>query len=340
MSEIVIVATGADVLRGLKRLLLNPAIPGINWRVVSHGDRSAHLEVFVDGRVNRWDVKARIGVVRRDLDQIQNPEATVLVVTKLADGLVKQCAERGLSAIGLNGRVWLRAPGVLVDTKLPQGDIIYRTAEPEVDPFSQRSSRIARALLSSGERAWTVTTLAKEVGLSISRVSEVLNALKDHGWVNGSRGDWRLAEPEALLDAWVKDDDWSGRGTLKEYASLHPSSEALAQELLKKTSDRMAFTQWLAANLRFPYTTTPVCSVYRTQHLTAQEADAAGLREVVTGGRLWVVVPRDEGVFQGGRKVDGFPLVSDVQIYLDLLQVGLRGPDHAKALREWSGFRK
>lgn len=294
----------------------------------------------MDGRVNQWDVKARVGVVRRDLDQMQNPKPTVLVVTKLTDGLVQQCAERGLSAIGLNGRVWLRAPGLFVDTHLSMAGITFRTNEPGIAPFSPRSSRIARVLLSTGDRAWTVETLARDAGLSISRVSEVLNDFKDHGWMSGSRGGWRLAEADALLDAWVKEDDWTARGSLKEYASLHPSSAALAQELLKKTSDRMAFTQWFAANLRFPYTTTPVCSVYRTQHLTAQEADAAGLREVVSGGRLWVVVPRDEGVFQYGRKVDGFPLVSDVQIYLDLLQVGLRGPDHAKVLREWTGFRK
>jgi hypothetical protein len=51
-------------------------------------------------------------------------------------------------------------------------------------------------------------------------------------------------------------------------------------------------------------------------------------------------VPRDEGVFQTVRHVDGVPIVCDVQIYLDLLQVGLRGPDQAKALREWEGFCK
>jgi hypothetical protein len=31
-------------------------------------------------------------------------------------------------------------------------------------------------------------------------------------------------------------------------------------------------------------------------------------------------------------------LVSDAQIYLDLIHAGLRGPDQAKALREWKGF--
>jgi hypothetical protein len=38
------------------------------------------------------------------------------------------------------------------------------------------------------------------------------------------------------------------------------------------------------------------------------------------------------------QKVSGLPLVSDAQIYLDLLKTGLRGPDQAEALRNWEGF--
>jgi Rrf2 family iron-sulfur cluster assembly transcriptional regulator len=54
-----------------------------------------------------------------------------------------------------------------------------------------------------------------------------------------------------------------------------------------------------------------------------------GKREHANGGRLWIIVPRDEGVLQATRIVDGLPLVCDAQIYLDLLQAGLRGPDGA-----------
>ena len=48
--------------------------------------------------------------------------------------------------------------------------------------------------------------------------------------------------------------------------------------------------------------------------------------------------PADNGVFRENQRVGGFTLVCDAQIYLDLLQVGLRGPDQARALREWEGF--
>lgn len=56
--------------------------------------------------------------------------------------------------------------------------------------------------------------------------------------------------------------------------------------------------------------------------------------------RKWtaLAIPADNGVFRENQRVGGFTLVCDAQIYLDLLQVGLRGPDQARALREWEGF--
>lgn len=63
-------------------------------------------------------------------------------------------------------------------------------------------------------------------------------------------------------------------------------------------------------------------------------------RRVNGGGNLWLVVPEDDGVFFETREVQGFHLATDVQIYLDLLQVGQRGPDQAEELRNWDGFAR
>jgi len=81
-----------------------------------------------------------------------------------------------------------------------------------------------------------------------------------------------------------------------------------------------------------------VVSAYVDRLPGTDELNELGFSEVNSGGRVWLILPDDRGVFQAGQEVDQLPLVSDVQIYLDLLQVGLRGPDQAKALREWSGF--
>jgi hypothetical protein len=50
------------------------------------------------------------------------------------------------------------------------------------------------------------------------------------------------------------------------------------------------------------------------------------------------VLPKDEGVFQPAQTVHGFHLVSDVQIYIDLLNAGQRSDEQAGELRKWPDF--
>lgn len=68
--------------------------------------------------------------------------------------------------------------------------------------------------------------------------------------------------------------------------------------------------------------------------------DIIPARQVNSGGNLWLILPEDEGVLLGVQESQGFPLVSDVQIYLDLLQVGQRGPETAAELRQWNSFAR
>jgi hypothetical protein len=126
--------------------------------------------------------------------------------------------------------------------------------------------------------------------------------------------------------------------TIRQYSTYEVDLNTIARRILDGVHGDIAFTQWFAANLRFPYTQPPLLSAYRRHPLTQEEQSALNLREVSDGGRLCIIVPRDEGVFQEIRRVNGIPIVCDVQIYLDLLQVGLRGPDQAKALKDWEGF--
>ena len=101
----------------------------------------------------------------------------------------------------------------------------------------------------------------------------------------------------------------------------------------------IAFTQWIAAWERHPFTEPAVCSAY-VSRLPEEGAtlEALGLRRVSEGGKLWLHVPDDEGIFMETQTRHGLTLATDAQIYLDLQRTGLRGPDAAAALREWDRF--
>ena len=268
----------------------------------------------------------------------------LLVTPRLSDRFVDLCRKAGVACLDLNGRVWIRRGPVLVDRSPSTSRQPVLAAAPEPDLFSAKSSRVARAFLAH-HPGWTQADLATITGVSRPLVSRLLESLTQQGFVRreGSprNSRWTVVQPDALLDEWARRDVWPRRVVLQQYSILAPSLEKAARQLLTMLDpSEIAFTQWFAAQSRHPYTEPPVLSAYVKTSPTTETLHTLNAREVPTGGRLWLLHPQDEGVFQFTQTVQGLPLVSDVQIYLDLLQVGLRGPDQAKALREWEGFRQ
>ena len=90
--------------------------------------------------------------------------------------------------------------------------------------------------------------------------------------------------------------------------------------------------------MRHPHTEPVVVSACIARLPDDSVLDAIGLRPVSDAGKVWLHVPDDEGVFLETQTLNELPLVSDAQIYLDLLKTGLRGPEQAAALRNWEGF--
>jgi len=320
------------------------------FRIVSRDDRSPQsrsditIAAKVEGHTATFVAECKLNPTTSALEQVAayatGNKHPLLVTVRLSESLVEQCRQRDVSCLDLNGRIWIKVPGLVIDRNIPNASVRYRLAKSEIRFFSPKSTRLARALLSYPDRVWRQQDLAELTGLSQGLVSRLLNHTAREGWVEGRRGDWKLTRLAPLLDEWAKADEWSKRIALRQYSTLANDFPGIARDLVKKTVGDIAFTQWFAANLRFPYTQPPVVSAYRREFPTPEEKDALNLREVTDGGKLWLLVPRDAGVFQTIHRVDGFPLVCDAQIYLDLLQVGLRGPDQAKALREWEGFCK
>jgi hypothetical protein len=58
------------------------------------------------------------------------------------------------------------------------------------------------------------------------------------------------------------------------------------------------------------------------------------LKEVTTGPNFSILEPYDDGVFYGSRTIKGIRVVSDVQLYVDLVNYKGRGEESAKFLLE------
>jgi hypothetical protein len=321
----------------------------LRWRWKAFGltrERGADalLELNVDGRRLVFEVEFKLSPSVREVERLAERRGTrpgLLVAPSLSEVLVQHCRERGLSCVDLNGRQWIRAEGVVVDRQ-PSEERRFRPSLLPPDAFQPKSSRLVRALLSQPDRAWSQGELGERTGLSPGLVSRLARHLVNEGLLTQDNRLLRVSRADALLDAWAARDDWAKRTTVRQYSLPEADVETVARRLVKvfPAGEALVFTQWFAASLRHPYTIPPVASAYVARFPGEQIERELRARQVVDGGTLWLVVPKDDGVFRETQRVGDLTLACDAQIYLDLLRVGLRGPEQAKALREWKGFRR
>lgn len=280
-------------------------------------------------------------ILERNQTDLKQP--TLLLAPHIPKDLAKDYREHTINHADLNGRLYLKTPYLLLDRE-PR-EKIHKGPATDTDWFSHKSSRIIRSLLSHPDKKWNQKELVESTRTSAGLVSRILTGLTEERFLEkrtlaarGKPSTYVLKDEAKLLDLWQEADVWKKRVYIEEYSLLKTKPEDIARTARDGLgSENLAFTQWFAANQRYPYTTPPLVSAYvRKERLP----DVRFARKVGAGGNLWLIIPEDEGVFFETRTVNGYRLVSDIQIYLDLRQAGQRGPEQAEALRSWKGFNR
>jgi hypothetical protein len=213
--------------------------------------------------------------------------------------------------------------------------------------FGDRSSLVLRALLREPDRRWTIPDLARE-GVSFGLASLVLNRAEAQGLVarvrTGPGSYSRLTEPARLLRAWT--------GAYAFDRNPHVFYHYPGRDLLRRLREvlgarrvRYALTLFSASRLISPYVKDDREFLYldvapdRAAALLRALESELGLLRLARGGNVCFALPyyRD-AVFRTLRPVHGQPLVSDLQLYLDLMGFPPSGPEEAAHLREvWTG---
>ena len=333
----------SELVHHFRELL--PDDPDLVWHCPpgSNLERPSRVDLEFDGRhlpfAPLYELKASLPWVESlPTDQLPKP---LLVTPELSPRVLEACKARGISAIDLNGRAWLRALGLLVDRRPLPGRSFSYELEPR-NIFVGKSARIIRCLLTDHDRVWTQSEIVTRTGASSGLVSRIVQHLISQGFAEKiSPRKFRLRDSLSLLDAWADADQFSKRNRTTLYAGFLGSPVELAnrlQDWAHHESVSIAFTQWLAAWVRHPFTEPVVTSAYVSRLPDSATLENLGLRLVGEGGKLWLHEPDDDGLLRETQIHDGLTLATDAQIYLDLQRTGLRGPDAATALREWKGF--
>lgn len=303
------------------------------------------VELKLDAHAHRfkpvYSLKPSIPELESILAAWTDPLPPILVAPELNTRILDFCRQKRLAAVDLNGRVYIRTEGLLVDRRsLPGRDFRFELEPRNV--FVGKSARIIRRLLTDRDRVWAQSELVERSKASSGLVSRIVQHLVSQNFVEKqSPREFRLCDPLGLIDAWVKADDFNRRTTAARYTAFGGNPLEIAHQLAtwsKEQSVPLAFTQWIAGWLRHPYTEPVVTTAYVARLPEAATLERLGFRPVSDAGKICLLVPDDEGVFLETQQVQDLPLASDAQIYLDLQSTGLRGPDQAAALRNWKGF--
>ncbi|MFN7992010.1 MAG: type IV toxin-antitoxin system AbiEi family antitoxin [Bryobacteraceae bacterium] len=153
------------------------------------------------------------------------------------------------------------------------------------------------------------------------------------GFADGTSGPIKVAVLPLLME-WARAYR-PERSSTSEFYSLKPIPEIEANlaEAAKSQKNQVAFTAFSGAARLAPAVRYQRATAYVAGDVDAI-AEKLALKRVNSGANVALIEPYDEGVFFGTRNLDGAPVVSPIQIYLDLMQIKGRGDEAATAILE------
>jgi len=260
--------------------------------------------------------------------------------------------EADVSYAGEDGRVYVRAPGIMVDRDVPRPAPAW---DPEVggaaslrNPFAKRASRVPRWLLLHPGVPFSISELASAIDLNPAAVSRVVRALEDAAIIrdvnphNGGRSRRvRLERPSALLEAWLP--HWERRRIRQRHWDIGVRDVRDALMLLRDARERGS-AGWviggLAGAAAIHRAVEPAdVLVWTSEEGVAELADTLQPEPGPRGrGSVRIAVTPDSWTLSLGQTAEDLPVADPVQLWLDCASEGERALVAAEAVARASGW--
>ena len=257
----------------------------------------------------------------------------VLAVPYMGEAAQELCARADLAWLDLSGNARIVVPGIFYQN-LGNPNRFRRPGRPE-SAFGPRGSRVARLLLMEPSKAMRQHEIASGAGLNEGHVSRVARKLLEADLVERNEDGIRVTDRRTLLDAWREDYRFDRHQVIRGHVSAG-GGESLTRsiaEALDRANSPYAATALPAAWLHTRYAEFRLSTVYLSSLPSAAVRQALGFREEAREANTWLVVPNDDGVFDGAERVDGIRCVHPLQAYLDLKDHPERAEEAAAELR-------
>ena len=265
----------------------------------------------------------------------QSPHMLVplVVVPYMSTSGRELCERAGIGWFDLSGNAKIVAPGLYVNSTGHRNKF-SRPGRVE-SAFGAKGSRVTRRLLIEPGATLRQRKIANETGLNESYVSRVVRRLQALGLVEITPLGVRVSDPDRMLEAWGDEYRFDRHNVLAGHVS-GPMGESVTKSVCRVLADRAlkhAITGLGAAWLYTRFASYRLSTVYLDRPPTSDTLADLAFRSESRGANVWLVVPNDEGVFEGSGLVDGIRSVHPVQVYLDLKDQPERSNEAAEELR-------
>jgi hypothetical protein len=302
------------------------------WDAVFEGSGATFLVEF-----KRAANVESIGAALRQIEK-WSPHASrlipLIVVPFMGDVGKDLCRQAGVAWLDLSGNACITAPRLRIAIE-GKPNRYLRRGRPS-DSFAPKASRVTRTLLLHPGQHFSQTDLAGATGLGKGFVSRIVNRLVTADLIErDDSGFIHVPAPGKLLSAWRAGYDFLRHEIVRAVIAARSGPDALTRvtEGLRPTGIRFAATGLSAAWAYAPFASYRLATVYLDRRPDEEVLKQVGARETASGANFWFVLPRDAGVFDGSREVDGVPCVSPLQTYLDLKGQPERADEAADELR-------
>jgi hypothetical protein len=242
------------------------------------------------------------------------------------------CRELGVGGFDLAGNALIAFDQIYIERSNYPNQASARRLQRSL--FAPLSTRILRVLLGTPARGWYVRDLASEAKISQGQASKVKRLLLEQDFISTEKKAIFLKEPEKLLKAWAEAYSYQSNQVESFYSLLSvPELEDRLAQVCEADNVRYGLTLFSGAEKSAPY------ARYNTAFAFVDErpekiASRLEVKRVDSGANLVLLRPYDTGVFYGAREIDRKQVVSDIQLYLDLMSYKGRGEDAAEFLYE------
>ena len=259
----------------------------------------------------------------------------LLAVPYMGETGQRLCEELGVAWLDLSGNARIKAPGLRIWIEGHPNK--YKERGRPSNVFAPKSARIARWFLIHPEEARSQRELARECGLDEGQLSRIMSRLLETGLVvRDANGLIRVPDRALMLDAWHEAYQVSKHQIIKGHIAARTGEELMGR--LGKALDihqrPYAMTGLGAAWNLSHFAGFKLNTVYLERRPEQALLDALGFRSEERGANTWLMLPADEGVFQGARHVGGIRCVHPVQVYMDLKGLPERAERAARHLRK------